>query len=197
MARKKWTEKALALLTEHYPTGSISDIAAMTGMCETAVKDMARRLGLCKTGATKISADMIQHVQEHFHEHSVREIADELGISSSSVNRIKNRLGLKKTCQQKRDMHSRVRSEIIRRERRRVIFGLNPITRIKVVTNRARIQLRCKLKSLGYIVNRTSNVLYYTVSLERRDILEANGQKLGLRFLPYPAEDESPLVTAI
>lgn len=197
MARKKWTAKALALLTEHYLVETISDTAAMTGMCETSVKDMARKLGLCKAGGTKISADMIQHVQQHFHEHSVREIADELGISSSSVNRIKNKLGLRKTVQQKRDMHSRVRSEIIRRERRRAIFGLNPITRIKVVTNRARIQLRCKLKSLGYIVSRTSNVLYYTAGLERRDILEANGQKLGLSFLPYPAEEESLLVTAI
>ena len=93
-------------------------------------------------------------------------------------------------------MTSRVRSEIIRRERRHVLFGLAPVTKIKVVSNRARIQIRAQLKSIGYIVSLDSNTLYYTDKIERKGNLETRGIRQGLRFLPF-SEREPFILTAI
>ena len=80
-------------------------------------------------------------------------------------------------------------SDIMRRERRRVIFGLSPITRIKVVSNRARVRLRSWLKSKGYIAGEEYGILYYTDDLHRIQESELRGAKLGFRFLPYPSEE--------
>ena len=120
----------------------------------------------------------------------------ELGISKMSVSRIAAKLGLRRTKEQVYKVSSRIRCEMIRRERRRVIFGLDPVTRIKVVSNRARVRLRSRLKGIGYIVSEERNILYYTVSLVRKEHLEHRGTKLGLRFLPFP-QDTTTLFTAI
>lgn len=197
MAKMIWTDKALALLADLYPTETTPHTAELLGISERAVKNMARQLGISKT--TKAThQESIDHVRKHFHEHSIRNMARELGTSRSTVSRIVTLLGLKRTREEISGIQASAHNVMIRREKRRTLFGLNPITRIKVVTNRARIQLRCKLKSLGYIVGKETerNVMYYTDSLERRDVLETNGLKLGLHFRPYPAE-ESLLTTAI
>lgn len=197
MAKMIWTDKALALLADLYPIETTPHTAELLGVSERAVKNMARQLGISKTTKANRQA-WIDHIREHFHEHSIRNMASELGISRSTVSRIVTRLGLKRTREEISEIQAGVRNEMIRREKRRALFGLDPITRIKVVTNRARIQLRCKLKSLGYIVGggTDKNVMYYTDTIERRDVLETNGLKLGLHFRPYPAEEAS-LTTAI
>jgi len=76
----------------------------------------------------------------------------------------------------------------MRRERRRVIFGLSPITRIKVVSNRARVRLRSWLRSQGYVAGEEYGILYYPDHIRRIKESEMRGAKLGFRFLPFPVE---------
>ena len=164
-------------------------------MSETAVKNMARRLGIVKI-AKSGWMERAGYIRSHFHEYSFSEMGRELGITKTSVSRIAARLGLKRTGEQARKVLSRVRNELIRKERRRVIFGLEPLTRLKVVSNRARVRLRSRLKSTGYIVGDERNILYYSDTLVRREQLESRGGKLGLHFLPLP-EDGIPGMTTI
>lgn len=166
MGKNRWDERKTALLAETYPVETTAYTAGVVGMSETAVKNKARKMGR------------------------------ELGISKMSVSRIAAKLGLRRTKEQVYKVSSRIRCEMIRRERRRVIFGLDPVTRIKVVSNRARVRLRSRLKGIGYIVSEERNILYYTVSLVRKEHLEHRGTKLGLRFLPFP-QDTTTLFTAI
>lgn len=197
MAKMIWTEKALALLAELYPTETTPHTAEQLGISERAVKYMAGKLGIRKK--TKANRqEWIDHVKEHFHERSIRKMARELGISRSTVSRIVTRLGLKRTREEISEIQANARNDMIRREKRHLVFGLDPVTRIKVVTNRARIQLRCKLKSLGYIAGKGTekDIMYYTENLVRRDVLETNGLRLGLHFRPCP-EEEALLTTAI
>lgn len=189
MKRNKWTEKTIALLKELYPVETIAHTARMTGMCETAVKNMVRKLGLIKVNRKpEIEAERTRHVLKHYHDRSYTEIGRDLGVTRTTIYRIVVKLGMKRTKEEDSSMNSRIRNEMIRRERRRMLFGLAPITRLKVVSNRAKIQLRCKLKSIGYIVGKEHNIMYYSDSLERRDTLETNGLKLDLHFLPLPVE---------
>ena len=48
MKRNRWNEERLALLAELYPVETTPHTACVLGMSETAVKNMARRLGIAK-----------------------------------------------------------------------------------------------------------------------------------------------------
>ena len=195
MGRNRWNEEKTALLIATYPVETTAYTANLLGLCETAVKEKARKLGIVKTVKSKWMK-RAEHIRSHFHEKSFSEMGRDLGISKMSVSRIAAKLGLKRTKEQISRVSSRIRGEMIRRERWHVVFGLDPVTRIKVVSNRARVRLRSRLKSIGYIVGKERNILYYAANLARRKHLEHRGTKLGLRFLPL-SECKTTLLTAI
>ena len=195
MRHHKWTEEKLSALAKLFPVESTKHTATVLQMSVTAVKGKAKELGLKKETKSEW-AKRADYVRSHFYHCSLTEMAGKLGISRTSVIRIIEKLGLKRTKEQNFQVTSRVRSEIIRRERRHVLFGLAPVTKIKVVSNRARIQIRAQLKSIGYIVSRDSNTLYYTDKIERKGNLETRGIRQGLRFLPF-SEREPFILTAI
>lgn len=195
MRHHKWTEEKLAALARLFPVESTKHTATVLQMSVTAVKGKAKELGLKKETKSEW-AKRADYVRSHFYHCSLSEMAGKLGISRTSVIRIIGKLGLKRTKEQNFQVTSRVRSEIIRRERRHVLFGLSPVTKIKVVSNRARIQIRAQLKSIGYIVSRDSNTLYYTDKIERKGNLETRGIRQGLRFLPF-SKEEPFILTAI
>ena len=85
---------------------------------------------------------------------------------------------------------------MVKRERRRIVFGLEPITGIRVISNRAKVRVRSNMKSNGYIISEEHNVIYYTGTTERRERLESRGIRLGLHILPFP-EDCSALSSNI
>lgn len=196
MKRNKWTEKTVAMLKELYPVETNAHTADVIGMSLTAVKTMARKLGLSKEPVLEKTA-WTKHVLEHFHDRSFSEMGKELGVTKTTVHRIACRLGLKRTKEENAGVNSRVRTEMIRRERRRAVFGLDSITRIKVVTNRPRILLRSKMKAIGYIVGEERNILYYANTLKRRIRMEARGVRLGLQFIPLEESGDTILSTAI
>ena len=121
-------------------------------------------------------------------ERSFAEIGKDLGVSREYVRRIAANMGLKRTPSEDFNLFSRIHTDIMRRERRRVIFGLSPITRIKVVSNRARVRLRSWLRSQGYVAGEEYGILYYPDHIRRIKESEMRGAKLGFRFLPFPVE---------
>ena len=196
MGKSRWNDNLIAVLAETYPIETTAYTAALLGMSETAVKNKEKKLGIVKVAKSRWM-ERAEHIRSHFQDKSFSEMAKELGISKMSVSRIAAKLGLKRTKEEIYRVSSRVRGEMIRRERRRVIFGLSPATRIKVVSNRARVRLRSRLKGIGYVVGQERNILYYTGNVERKERLECRGVKLGLRFLPFPGNELSVLSTII
>lgn len=196
MGKSKWTDKMLETLAELFPVESTAYTADILGMSETSVKNKARELGISKCIKNEWHK-RAAHIRDHFHEKSFSEMAEELGICKSTVFRIAASLGLKRTTKDNSRVHSRVRSQMVRREKRRIIFGLEPITRIKVVTNRAKVRLRSILKHKGYVVGEEQNLMFYPVDGTRRDRLEARGAELGLKFRPAPAAGNGLLTTVI
>ncbi|MBM6663196.1 MarR family transcriptional regulator, partial [Marseilla massiliensis] len=106
------------------------------------------------------------------------------------------KLGLSRSKAKGYAMSSRVRNELVRRERRRAVFGLDPLTRLKVISHRAKVRIRSRLKANGYITGVHRNILYFTEATCRKARLEAKATRLGLSFLPFP-EDNTPLSNAI
>ena len=198
MKKKKiiWTDGMMETLMNLYPVETTPYVASVLGVCENTVKKKARELGIEKYAKSKW-LERAEYIRDHFYTKSFSEIGKVLGITKNSVGRIAGQLGLKRTTKETCHVKSRIRGELIKREKRRMIFGLDPLTHIKVVTNRPRIRLRSWLKAQGYIVSDQRNVMYYPSDISRRIEHESRGRELGLRFLPLPVEEELLLTTAI
>ncbi len=184
MKKTIWTDDSIAYLKENYPYTTDTAIAQHLCVNRKTVSLKAKELGLEK-GIRPEWLDLAERVRELHDSHSNAEIAAITGISSRSVSRIVAVLGLRRTKKEEQSIRSRIRQDIMKREKRRVIFGLPPITRIKVVTNKPRIKMRHSLKKAGYLVIRGQNVMYYHPDMERDHSREDIGRKLGLRFEPW------------
>lgn len=184
MKKTIWTDDSIAYLKENYPYTTDTAIAQHLCVNRKTVSLKAKELGLEK-GIRPEWLDLAERVRELHGTHSNAEIAAITGISSRSVSRIVAVLGLRRTKKEEQSIRSRIRQDIMKREKRRVIFGLPPITRIKVVTNKPRIKMRHSLKKAGYLVIRGQNVMYYHPDMERDHSREDIGRKLGLRFEPW------------
>lgn len=184
MKKTIWTDDSIAYLKENYPYTTDTAIAQHLCVNRKTVSLKAKELGLEK-GIRPEWLYLAERVRELHNSHSNAEIAAITGISSRSVSRIVAVLGLRRTKKEEQSIRSRIRQDIMKREKRRVIFGLPPITRIKVVTNKPRIKMRHSLKKAGYLVIRGQNVMYYHPDMERDHSREDIGRKLGLRFEPW------------
>ena len=184
MKKTIWTDDSIAYLKENYPYTTDTAIAQHLCVNRKTVSLKAKELGLEK-GIRPEWLDLAERVRELHGSHSNAEIAAITGISSRSVSRIVAVLGLRRTKKEEQSIRSRIRQDIMKREKRRVIFGLPPITKIKVVTNKPRIKMRHSLKKAGYLVIRGQNVMYYHTDMERDHSREDIGRKLGLRFEPW------------
>ena len=115
---------------------------------------------------------------------SYTEMAELLGISRRSVMRIAAQWNISRTAEQKRHIMSKSRKELLKKEKRRVTFGLDQKTRLKVFPNKERHKLRFLLKRKGYIVTPGDNRVYYPNERIRKYDYEIKGKSLGLRFSP-------------
>lgn len=180
-----WSNDMIQSLTELYPYESNSHIANTLGVSTTAVANKGRELRLKKDTKSRFNNNL-QSVRFLFPDHSYQEIANIIGLHISTVKKIAKRYGLKRTSEEEWNIRSRIRKETIRKEYRRVIYGLPPrCPRLKVVSNPKKISLRCKLKKLGYRCERGSNIMYFDVDLHRDTKKEECGHKLGFVFLPW------------
>lgn len=184
MKKKNWTDIEIGYLKDNYHILSDSVIADKLGVSRKTVYNKAHELRLGK-GINPKWLDRAEKVRLLYSSHSYTEIASKIGISARSVARIISALGLSRVSGEERIIRSRIRKDITDREKRRVIFGLSPLTRIKVVTNKPRIRLRHALKKAGYYVNRGENVMYYHPGMERDYKRENAGKDVGLSFEPW------------
>ena len=106
-------------------------------------------------------------VRELYPTFSQVEIAEATHTSKSTVRRVVTELHLTRTKEEEREIRSRIRRKLIKKERARIVFGLDQHTNIKLVTNRG------------------SNTIYYTPKQKRHRHREENARKAGLDFAPW------------
>lgn len=148
MKKTDWTDRMLAALVELYPVETTAYTAAVLNLSESTVKLKARELGLVKMAKSRWM-ERADYIRNHFQECSFSEIGKALGITRMSVGRIAAALGLKRSSEEKHLISSRIRTQMVKRERRRIVFGLEPITGIRVISNRAKVRVRSNMKSNG------------------------------------------------
>lgn len=115
--------------------------------------------------------------------HSTAEIVKEMMISKSTVLRIKKQHGLTRTSKQMQEIRSRIRRKIIQDERRRIIFGTEQKTNLKLSCNRERHSLKYRLKRVGYKTTEEPNTFYIDFQTKRKAEYEELGKSLGIKFI--------------
>lgn len=184
--RTLWTPDHDDILKERFHTDCLHDIASHIGCTCSTVSNHARRLGLRKNSPSGRNSDARSFVLIEYPNLSYQEMAERTGLHRETIRIIARELGLERTPEQLRKIRSRRRKELIQKERRRIIFGLDQKTNIKVVSNYQKIRLRGSLKRLGYILGTDGHTFYYYPGLRRHPIKESNGRALGFTFLPLP-----------
>ena len=184
--RTLWTPDHDDILKERFHTDCLHDIASHIGCTCSTVSNHARRLGLRKNSPSGRNSDARSFVLIEYPNLSYQEMAERTGLHTETIRIIARELGLERTPEQLRKIRSRRRKELIQKERRRIIFGLDQKTNIKVVSNYQKIRLRGSLKRLGYILGTDGHTFYYYPGLRRHPIKESNGRALGFTFLPLP-----------
>ena len=184
--RTLWTPDHDDILKERFHTDCLHDIASHIGCTCSTVSNHARRLGLKKISPSGRNSDARSFVLIEYPNLSYQEMAERTGLHRETIRIIARELGLERTPEQLRKIRSRRRKELIQKERRRIIFGLDQKTNIKVVSNYQKIRLRGSLKRLGYILGTDGHTFYYYPGLRRHPIKESNGRALGFTFLPLP-----------
>ena len=184
--RTLWTPDHDDILKERFHTDCLHDIASHIGCTCSTVSNHARRLGLRKNSSSGRNSDARSFVLIEYPNLSYQEMAERTGLHRETIRIIARELGLERTPEQLRKIRSRRRKELIQKERRRIIFGLDQKTNIKVVSNHQKIRLRGSLKRLGYILGTDGHTFYYYPGLRRHPVKESNGRALGFTFLPLP-----------
>ena len=181
-----WTSEHDDLLKERFQTEYLHKIAAHLGFSLSSVAKHARELGLRKDNPTGRNCDARSFVEMEYPNLSYQEMAERTGLHKLTIRKIAHELGLSRTPEQLRTIRSRRRKELVQKERRRIIFGLDQRTNIKVVGNNRKIRLRGSLKRLGYIIGTDRHTFFYYPGLRRHPVKEANGRTLGFTFMPLP-----------
>lgn len=187
--RKAWTKEDDAILSERFHHDKLETIARDLRCSIWTVNYHARKLGLYKENRCNRNEEVRAMLLDDYSTLSYSEIAKKTGMRKNSVWKIAQELGLRHTYEQKCAKIRNGMNKAYKKERRRILFGLDQETGWKIGCNKARNNLRCKLKKEGYIVDEYDiNILYYTDDIIRHPKRERNGEALGLRIMPLPDE---------
>lgn len=114
---------------------------------------------------------------------SSSEMASIIGCSRKTINQVLANHNIKRNAEVQGAIRSRVRTDLIRAERRRSIFGLDQKTSLKVFSNKERNSLKFRLRRKGYVFPfKGVNEAYISFSTKRDPDYEERGKKLGIVF---------------
>lgn len=192
-----WNEEKEQFLKENYAFKTNGNLAKHLGILVPSVKKKAYELGLKKVCAKrKIHSALEANVLKMSELNSYRSIADKLDISLSSVKSIINKAtskGYKKRSKEAtKKIMSEARIRLIKKERARAIFGLNPKTNLKVFPNKQKYRMRDRLKRCRYDVERNDINVYIDDETRRHDNIENEAQKLGFNIIT-PIKEYYPI----
>ena len=189
MSIKDLTQEQLEWLKENFGSTKNQKLANELGTSPRSITRMARELGLWKT------KEFISAMQRNASEHGAR-VNRANGGNAGTKNLLlygkayRFRAGESNKDRMSeeafKEMHRKIgesRKKTFRKEKRRVLFGLEQKTRLRVVQcTREKICLRSNLRKRGYEIARASNESLITASTHRSEVMECRAKNMGISF---------------
>lgn len=189
MKAKDLTNEQLVWFTEHFEHTKNQKLADSLGTSPRCVTRIARELGLCKT------KEFVQAMQRNASEHGAKKIhlmGGNAGAKNLLIYGKATRFKAGESSKQRmstesfEEMHRKIgdsRKKTFQKERRRVLFGLDQKTGLRVIRcPKAKIELRHRLRTRGYEIERASNEVVITDNTKRSPIIEEHAQVMGFKF---------------
>jgi len=193
MIRGKWgkmtlTDEERVWMEEHFAHTKNEEVAChLRVSLRTAVR-LAREMGLEK------SAEFVRAMQANAVKHAVRANRGQGNAGKANLLKYGEAYQFKPGIGNKDRLSAEAISEMYRRsaetrkrtvmaERRRVAFGLEQQTALRVTkAPKAKVLLRHRLRKCGYVVPRASSDATITINTRRSATLEQRAEKMGIRF---------------
>lgn len=183
------TPKQERWLTNHFKHTKNQECAERLGISLRSVVRIARSLGLVKSRQfmTKCQHETAEAAKKS---HRLNGTYPPKGfrIPKSEVGQFKpgvtsrERLGDKREDERLRKS-AESRRATIKRERRRILFGLDQQTKLKLFTNPKKIQYRYALRQRGYRIDRGASEAYVCPETQRSPKIESRARKYGIRII--------------
>lgn len=190
MSSKDLTQEQLAWFMENFEHTKNQKMAERLGTSPRTITRIARELGCQKT------KEFMESCQRNASAHAAK-VNHAMGGNAGMRNlliygkatRFKAGEKIKERMKQKEyegmlERRGMSRRALFQSERRRVLFGLEQKTNLRVVRcSRKKICLRHNLRKHGYRIERMSNEVWITPDTQRSIIMEERGRKMGLGFI--------------
>lgn len=194
MKRNKYSKIILSdaelhWMRENFGNTKNADVAVRLGISPRTVIRIARDMGLEK------HPDFTKAMQRNAAEHAARANRANGGNAGSRNLLLYGKAHQFKKGERQKDkmsaeafdaMHRRIgeqRKNIFKAEKRRVLFGLEQKTKLRVVqVSRKKICLRNGLRKKGYEIARASNEAFITVATHRTEVMERRARLMGISF---------------
>lgn len=189
MKAKDLTEEQLAWFSENFCNTKNNELADALGTSLRSVTRIARELGLWKT------EEFMATMQRNASEHGARINRARGGNAGARNLLIYGKVHRFKAGESNKDrmsaedfanMHRRIgesRKAIFKKERRRVVFGLEQKTNLRVLQcPKEKVSLRSNLRKHGYEIAWGSNDATITGNTRRSFRMEERAEKMGIMF---------------
>ena len=193
MIRGKWgkmtlTDEERVWMEEHFAHTKNEEVARHLGVSLRTAVRLAREMGLEK------SAEFVRAMQANAVHHAARANRGQGNAGKANLLKygkayqFKPGIGNKDrlSAEAFSEMHRRsaeTRKRTVMAERRRVAFGLEQKTDLRVIkVPKAKIWLRNRLRKRGYVVPRASSDATIAADTRRSATLEQRAEKMGIRF---------------
>lgn len=184
--RIQWTEEMDQRLENLY-TGydyTASEIARMMGLSLNNIEWRLKSLGIRKKNQKKKFLATQEIVRGNFHDYSYAEMAEMAGVDVKTIRNHMRRMKLERLPGETSSIRKRVMRRIWKKEKTRVLFGLEQKTKLKVVKARHKSIIRHHMRKKGYIVPVMSDVIYYHSLTKRNFYYEKKAASYKMQVCP-------------
>lgn len=192
---RELTDKQLSWLKRHYQHTRNDDIQVKLNISFSSLHRIAREHGLKKSKRymKAVQAEATRKAKESHERNGTYPPKGHI-VPNSEKTRLKKGIGMKDrmTRWQMKKASAKgneKRNETIARERRRILYGFEQQTKMRLVREpRSKGMLRCNMKKRGYLVKeKGANVLYITPDTRRSPICEQHAIEMGFTIIPENA----------
>lgn len=182
MATKRiFSEDEILWLKANYSITKNEVICERLGIGRTLLNGVSRQLGLKKIPT--FQSDFVK-VTKKYNDGRSKNRPSPLAIANSKAAIARLRQDEERNARWRENISKGLR-ELCKAEKRRVMFGLEQKTKRKVTKSpRFKYEHRCRMRSLGYIIDRGGNIAYYTNETKRNETKENTARKYGIRIEP-------------
>lgn len=196
------TEEQKKWLRENYPVSKNEEVMACLGVSFGTMQRVRREMGLKKSpGFMRECQLAASRAAKASHLANGTYPRKGFQIPGSSRHRFQRgvtslmRLGPEREAERVRKS-AETRRKTLAAERRRVLFGMEQKTRLKIGHSRTKSAYRCKMRRMGYVIERGGWMAVATAATRRSPLVEKSAARYGIRVILQDQSGKEPNQTS-